>query len=145
MQRQNQNVEYPGQVDAVLPLTVCDLDRSKALLLTIEHFFVDMGTLWIIVPDRQKEKIAAELKRPNYKIIPESQLIPELKFYQNKKIGWQIQQLLKLAIAKLIESDFYITFDADILCLKPVRYDDIIIAETTINKNGDWVNTFKRN
>jgi len=128
------------KIDAVLPLTEGDLERSKALLLTIEYFFTDIGTLWIVVPDKQRDKIASELQKPNYKIIPESQLVPELKFYRNKKIGWQIQQLLKLAIAKLIESDFYLTFDADVLCLKPVCYDDLIISGRALANvsNHDW-------
>lgn len=49
------------------------------------------------------------------KIIDEDELVPELSSYPDVS-GWRKQQILKLAISKLVDTDFFITFDADAFC-----------------------------
>ncbi len=41
--------------------------------------------------------------------------------------GWRKQQLLKIAIANLVENEFYLTLDADVICLKPLDESKLII------------------
>lgn len=103
-----------------------------------------------------------------YRIIPESELIPELSSYRTiykfksscfyKTIrkflfmrshvtnlkGWYIQQINKLAIAPYIETDFYLTLDADNVCYRKVHYDRLIkdnravVNTEPFNHHDDW-------
>ena len=34
--------------------------------------------------------------------------------------GWLTQQIVKLAMAERVESDFYLTLDADVICTRTV-------------------------
>ena len=41
--------------------------------------------------------------------------------------GWIKQQILKLLFAEHVRAPFYITFDADVICCRPVSVDDLVI------------------
>jgi hypothetical protein len=56
----------------------------------------------------------------------EDDLLPEFKKYPKMR-GWRKQQLLKIAIANLVENEFYLTLDADVICLKPLDESKLII------------------
>lgn len=40
--------------------------------------------------------------------------------------GWFVQQIIKLAAADHVDTPFYLTLDADVLCVRNVRYEDLI-------------------
>jgi len=70
-------------------------------------------------------------------------LIPETKFLKIQ--GWYLQQLIKLAIAEHIKTDFYLTLDADVICVKPVYFSDLVkdgCAVYTAGNNSKYKNTF---
>jgi hypothetical protein len=72
-------------------------------------------------------------------VVPESELVPELRWFRRtarlrSKLhlagppfhGWFVQQLVKLAIAERVETPFYLTLDADVICVRATAYDDLI-------------------
>lgn len=61
------------------------------------------------------------------KIIDEDALVPELSDYPDIS-GWRKQQILKLAISKLMNTPYFITFDADAICTHPIS-EQILLPE----------------
>ena len=55
-----------------------------------------------------------------------------------------LAQLVKLSIATMVETDFYLTLDADVVCVKPLRFDALIrdgraVTNTTSEDwHSDW-------
>lgn len=114
------------QLDAVLPLTLKDYDRFEILYKSIEQFCPELiKTCWIVTPDRDFTQIKNRIDNNKYQIISESSLVPEFKIF-GKTGGWYKQQVIKLAIAQKIETDFYLTLDADVICVKPVVFSDLV-------------------
>jgi hypothetical protein len=142
-----------GKLDAVLPLTIKDYERFRILNYSIKRFLECLNTLWIVTKNDEYKELSAKLTETNYHVFPEEEIIPELRFYnpimrpvvsvrlrKSSQLGWYVQQLIKMAIATTIETDFYLTLDADVICLKPVRYSDLVhngraVTNTT---NEDW-------
>ncbi len=142
-----------GKLDAVLPLTLKDYERFRILSYSIKRFFECLNTLWIVTKNDEYKELSAKIDDSNYHVMPEEEIIPELKLYKlivrpvvsvrlrkNTQLGWYVQQLVKMGIAPTIETDFYLTLDADVICLRPVRYSDLVqngraIVNTT---NEDW-------
>jgi Family of unknown function (DUF6492) len=149
-----------AKIDAVLPLTLKDYERSSILRKSLRLFFMDLGKCWVVTPDKQFHEIKSKLKEDNYCVIQESILIPELKFYRaaNKIYpkslpitgGWYVQQLVKMAIAERIETPFYLTLDADVICTRRVEFSDLIqdgraiSRRTTQDLHPKWYNWSER-
>ena len=114
-----------NKFDAVLPITLKDLERAKILLKTCSCFFEDLETLWIVVPDKAINDVKTALRFEKVEIIGESDLVPEFRIHRFME-GWFKQQLIKLAIAERITNDFYITLDADVLCVQKIKYEKLI-------------------
>lgn len=133
-------------IDAVLPLTFADVPRFRILFRSLVRFYRDRGFLWVVVPDRQLESIRSELAamcgdaleetdedvnaastaKPWIRVCAETTIVPELAAFPLLK-GWYRQQLVKLAIAEHVESDFYITLDADVVATRALRSESIIV------------------
>lgn len=112
------------KLDAVLPLTLKDYERFKILHKSLQLFFKDLRICWVVTRDSEFEKVKALLKDEHYQVIQESAIIPELII--RKPRGWYRQQLIKMAIAEKIETEFYLTLDADVICTKPVCFSELI-------------------
>ncbi|MBD2028215.1 DUF6492 family protein [Leptolyngbya sp. FACHB-711] len=113
------------KLDAVLPLTLNDYERFEILQQSLNVFCKELfGTIWIVVPDAQFSEISQRVRQEKFCVISESTLIPELNFFSVK--GWYLQQLIKLAIANHIKTNFYLTLDADVICAKPVQFSDLV-------------------
>ena len=112
-----------GSIDAVLPLRRSDLERSKVLFWSLERFFTGLDRVLVVVPDVDRAHIEAELRSASpgvdKRVIAETEIVPELRPYRRVG-GWYKQQLIKLAIAEHVSSDFYLTFDADVVATRPV-------------------------
>jgi hypothetical protein len=145
------------RLDAVLPLLLKDYERFRILDKSLRKFCPDLiKTCWVVVRDSEYEELDQKINNWRYRVVPESLVIPELRFYRlirtalygrysrvlktislrrNSRFniyGWQIQQLIKLAIAQRVETDFYLTLDSDVLCVRPVHYDDLILEARAI-------------
>jgi Family of unknown function (DUF6492) len=124
------------RVDAVLPLTVGDLERFHILQRSMALFFKDRGTCWVVTPDTHLAAVRSRIQDALYRVIPETSIIPELGFYNvlrtiagrshRPTLGWSVQQLIKLAIAERVGTDFYLTLDADVICTKPVSRAQLV-------------------
>jgi hypothetical protein len=113
------------QLDAVLPLKFNDYKRFSILRASLKKFMKDLRKLFVIVPDKEVESLRSKIKDNHYKIIPETAVVPEFKLFKNYP-GWNKQQLIKLAAAEIVETDFYLTLDADIICVRPTSFSDLV-------------------
>jgi hypothetical protein len=114
-------------LDAVLPLILNDYKRFCMLDASLRKFFPDLRMLFIIVPDRELDTLRTKIKHDLYKVIPESALVPEFRLFLHLS-GWQKQQLIKLSAAEIVETDFYLTLDSDILFVRSARSCDFVKA-----------------
>jgi hypothetical protein len=79
----------------------------------------------------------------DFEVVPESEIVPELGVFR-RAAGWYRQQVIKLAIAAYVESPFYMTFDADVICTRPVATADLIpdgralVHVTKADPHADW-------
>lgn len=109
----------------MLPLTLRDFERFRILDESLPHFFEDLRVCWVVTPDQDFHGLSARIGRGRYRIVRESEIVPEFRYFRGIN-GWFKQQLIKIAIAQRVETDFYLTLDADIICTKPLRYSDLI-------------------
>ena len=129
-----------GRVDAVLPLAAHDLERAQILFLTLERFFEPLGTLWVVAPDAELEPVRARV--PFGEVLADSEVVPELADGATPH-GWHVQQLVKLAIADRAASPFYLTLDADVICVRRTRHHDLVhdgraLAQITKPHHPEW-------
>jgi hypothetical protein len=135
------------KVTLVLPLVLNDLPRA-ALLLSSLRMTSAKAIAELIVLTRPLEQDVLcgalqgmvsqfEIQYP-LRCLPESSLLPP----NSKYPGYGVQMALKLLVAKLVQTDFYITLDADLLCLHPMLFT-YVLAPTkywSASKTG----TYKR-
>lgn len=122
---------HPSGIDAVLPVISRDLARVPLLFDSLERHCPDLATCWIVTPAGDLEAF-----RPfavgRYRLLDEAELVPKrpgpLARRRLGDAGWYVQQIVKLAIAERIETPFYLTLDADIMCARTVRVDDLVVG-----------------
>ena len=89
---------------------------------------------FLVCPPRYVEPLNSFLRSitqdDRYRVLSETALcpeIPEMRHPETGQIeGWYVQQLIKLAICDLVTTPFYLTFDSDILCIKPASYPALL-------------------
>jgi hypothetical protein len=118
--------------------------------------FAPLGTCHVVVPDAEVAAVAAQLPPGPYAAVPESEVVPEIAWFRTTarlraKLhlvgppihGWFVQQLVKLAAAEVVETPFYLTLDADVLCVRPTRYDELVrdgrgVVQTAPPNHPEW-------
>jgi lipopolysaccharide biosynthesis glycosyltransferase len=136
-----------NKISAVLPLKryqhgYDDAERAKMILFrSLKKFFKldDLEALYIITRDDEYDYIKGAFKDEKeipLCIIKESELVPEFKKFPDLQ-GWYKQQIIKLAIAERIKTPFYITFDADVICVKPTQYSDLVKNGRALSQGFD--------
>jgi uncharacterized protein DUF6492 len=130
-------------LEAVLPLKSADMSRSAILRASLDQFFPRLARRWVVAPDGIMEVARRAFPADAYTVISENSLLPELRQANERPHGWRIQQMIKLAIAKCVESSFYLTLDADVICVQPLEPEDLFIDGRAIaNLEGpghrDW-------
>jgi hypothetical protein len=124
-------------ISAVLPLKasgsydVNDLKRAHILFSSLQTFSRPglISELLVIVPAAEVQLVQQEYacwQDLNIKVVAEDELVPEFKKYPKLR-GWRKQQLLKIASANIVENEFYLTLDADVICLKPLDENTLIV------------------
>lgn len=115
-------------IDAVLPLTARDLPRAEILLASLRRNLHGLGTLWVVTRHTEQAEIRGALERSGapgtLQVLSETALVPELQHALGLK-GWYRQQVVKLAIAQRVSTPCYLTLDADVICVRSVRPDDL--------------------
>ena len=133
-------------MEAVLPLKISgdyqdfDLQRARILLFSLEKFYNSGKPLIVHVIALRKEmediknNFLGKYNNINVIIHPEDELIQEFGSVHCWN-GWMKQQVLKLAAHKLVNSEFYLALDADIVCFREFGVNDMIIDGRAI---CDW-------
>lgn len=126
------------KLSAVLPLCIRgsydidDLGRTEILFKSLSAFTEDnlIEEFLIVCPDNEVEiieKKCTKWTKLNIRVVSEEILIPELKNHRNVR-GWRKQQIVKLAAPRMLDCDYFITFDADVICLKHIN-KEILLPE----------------
>jgi hypothetical protein len=126
-------------LDAVLPVIEPDLARTRLLARSVERFFPELEVCWAVTPRESVAAVRAALPGRPYRVLPEDEVVPELarpkEFDRIAALvgprggivpGWYRQQLVKLAAADIVGSDFYLTLDADVICTRPTTAADLV-------------------
>eukprot|EP00520_Triparma_pacifica_P012352 CAMPEP_0118647660 /NCGR_PEP_ID=MMETSP0785-20121206/8731_1 /TAXON_ID=91992 /ORGANISM="Bolidomonas pacifica, Strain CCMP 1866" /LENGTH=392 /DNA_ID=CAMNT_0006539781 /DNA_START=80 /DNA_END=1255 /DNA_ORIENTATION=+ len=134
-------VEETGEgVTMVLTLTRDDLDRSNILFRTLSTFLLGGGGIKrfvAVVPDPQVEKIRDNLPRTlggdevQVDVVGEGTLFVN---YSNEWDKYALQMSIKLLVANIVETDFYVTLDADVVTVGSVGLEDFVREG-----RGNWV------
>ena len=130
--RGNGNIHQKMLLTMILPLTLDDLSRASLLAQTLSSLTdKSIHELIIITPDSQRDVLHASLVpllRGNFpvRVIAESTLFSDSNAFISSSSGgraypYSIQMSLKLLIARIVQTSFYMTLDADMLLLKPLR------------------------
>lgn len=139
-------------LEVVLPLKIharqgaSDLDRFTTLLLrSFDRFFSCKAvvTFLVLVPDGDLLAVIGriqQLERSDIRVVCEDNLCPALK----GRSGWYKQQILKIAAAKMVSSDYYLVLDADVILKRPTELHDLfpagkpILQKIKASVHRDW-------
>ncbi|HEY4283527.1 MAG TPA: DUF6492 family protein [Chthoniobacterales bacterium] len=139
-------------IDVVLPLKIharegaSDLDRfGKLELPSFDRFFADKDKIrWLLIVPGEDLKVVEERIRDfpqwNIRVLNEDELCPRLK----SESGWHKQQILKLAAARVVTSNYYLVLDADVVLKRPARLSDFfsngkpILQKNVAGAHWDW-------
>lgn len=142
-------------IEGVLPLTLRDVERAQILLDSLEEFFPGLNRLHVVVPGVQRAAIESSLRFARLVVHDEIDIVPELPFwralfkstiaFRKRPDGWYVQQLVKMAGPRYVSSAHYLTFDADVICARPVRPSDLIrdgraLCQRFRDEKADWYN-----
>ena len=125
-------------ISAVLPLKaygrryIDDPGRCHILLTSLATFAPDdmFEDIFVVVPAR--ERAHAEALRRDWQSLPlividEEEILPTFRDHPlTLNAGWYRQQLVKLCAANLSKTEFFITFDSDVILTKPICVADIV-------------------
>jgi hypothetical protein len=119
----------------VLPLAPRDFERARRLLLpSLAKNMTCLATVYVVVPD-DEVAVAREVFSPfgDFRVVPEYDLVP-IRQGRRQLSGWLRQQLCKLEAHRLIRHDFYLTLDADVICVRPVTESDLVVNGRAITQ-----------
>lgn len=138
-------------ISAVLPLKaygrryIDDPGRCHILLTSLATFAPNdmFEDIFVVVPAR--ERVHAEALRRDWQSLPlvvidEEQILPTFRDHLlTLNAGWYRQQIIKLCAANLSNTEFFITFDSDVILTKPIRVADIVRDGKALLEPGDRV------
>jgi len=136
-------------ISAVLPLKaygrryIDDPGRCHILLTSLATFAPDdmFEEIFVVVPAR--ERAHAEALRRDWQSLPlvvidEEEILPAFRDHPlTLNAGWYRQQLIKLCAANLSKTEFFITFDSDVILTKPICVADIVCDGKALLEPGD--------
>lgn len=117
------------QVTLLLPIRidrshrVSDLQRFLAIGLPSLNRFLSsdcVAELIVVAPPEDVNTIRKGLVGQTFftvRVVDEAEMCPSVR----RERGWYKQQILKLAAAELIKTPWYLTLDADVMCVRPVN------------------------
>jgi hypothetical protein len=125
-------------ISAVLPLKaygrryIDDPRRCHILLTSLATFAPDalFEDIFVVVPAR--ERAHAEALRRGWQSLPlvvidEEEILPTFRDHPlTLNAGWYRQQIVKLCAANLSKTEFFLTFDSDVILTKPIYVADIV-------------------
>lgn len=129
------NIIFEDKLSLVLPLDVGDLSRYAILLRSFTLLIsATVLELLVIVPDDQyrvfslvTQGFVEHLSFP-VRIVAESILLPPPTDHYTY-YPYAIQMSLKLLVARIILTQYYITLDADVVLVQDFRFGDVIMPD----------------
>jgi Family of unknown function (DUF6492) len=116
-------------IDAVLPLIPRDVERYAILARSLRRYFGSLGTLYVVIPDASFERCAARIvslgEGLRVHVVRESEWVPDLSTFSQLR-GWYKQQILKLAAASFVATDYFLTLDADVVCTRSCNSEQLL-------------------
>ena len=96
----------------------------KSLIHFDAHSHFD--AFYVIVPDKCVSEVQDYISKYdshfNFHVLGEEELIGKMRIWIR---GWRRQQLIKLAAAQVIEEEYMMTFDADVICTRTFTKEEI--------------------
>ena len=125
-----------NKIPAILPIAVndrynnLDYQRLKILLFSLQKCQADswLDQLYIVTPSHQQRLIKKECQNIDFikiNILAEEDFFPE--FTKFSYWGYRKQMLIKLGAVRLVETEFFLTLDSDIICLKKITPEELIV------------------
>ena len=149
-----------GLISAVLPVASKNLKAFKRLQESLKVFFTPGEiVLYVIVPPSDLDLFSREIYEDFVVLLSDYDVIPQIEFMDLshygvakgdrylKRSGWVVQQLIKLAMSKIVQTEYYILLDGDCVMVRPSGYNDFIRngkAITNIGKNRREIGQFNR-
>lgn len=119
----------------VLPLTLSDFSRAIILLTSLRPVRSNVvKDMIILVPDHELEILSASLSGLSVflsfplLVLPESQLLPH-QFVAGRYPTYGIQMALKLLVARVVTTPYYLTLDADVVCMHPNLLSSVLMPD----------------
>ena len=106
-----------------------ELDRLKSIQLKSFRKFLDLSILkdFFIVASRKdiqtiRDDLLQSFPEFPFVFVPEDELCPSI----TGGAGWTKQMILKLAVANLVHTDYYLTLDTDVFLTKRLSGPDVL-------------------
>lgn len=121
----------------ITPSYAPDFERCQLLCRSIEQFISPSVTHYIIV-DQRDLPLFNQLKGPTTEIITKESILPwwikNFPFVKNGWLslktlpirGWLLQQIVKIAVAQLINEDVAVFVDSDVVIVRPFNFQSLI-------------------
>ncbi len=135
--------------DVVLCIGPQHIKIAKIVINQINRFF-HSKCIYVITDSIHFEEFNALNQRPELVLINENKLFDQFNFQSvvdflkhkitnGDRAGWYFQQFLKMEVSKIIQSDYYLIWDADTIPLKPINFfdqeDKVLIHKSEENHN----------
>lgn len=116
-------------ITAVLPCVRGDAPRARLLLQSLIKYQSPFRTVLLMCPSRHVEWFQEEFSdlraKLSIEIIDEKTIVPELNECWWLR-GWMKQQLLKLAVAHHVKTDYFLTLDADVVLTRDTEIAEFL-------------------
>jgi len=120
--------------DVVICVGPQHIEIAKVVINQVKHFF-QAQAIYVITNQAHFGNFQTLSQTIDLIFIDENELFDQFNFqsvasFLKQKInnedraGWYFQQFLKLEISKIIQSDYYLIWDADTVPLKPIHFFD---------------------
>jgi len=134
--------------DIVICVGPQHIEIAKIVINQVKLFF-QAQQIYVITNPSHFEKFQA-LNLNNLLLINENKLFDQFNFQSvadflkhkianGDRAGWYFQQFLKMEVSKIIQSDYYLIWDADTIPLKPINFfdqeDKVLIHKSEENHN----------
>lgn len=95
----------------------------------------EIHKFYLITPQIYSDSLRDKVKDFNVEVLEEEFLLNSSVLNQ---LGWFKQQLLKINIASVIETEHYLVLDDDLFLIKPLQFKDFFNKELIIYSNEKW-------
>ncbi|WNO11320.1 DUF6492 family protein [Teredinibacter sp. KSP-S5-2] len=123
-------------ISAVIPVKLRHCEKKEGikqceLLFRSLSKFCQEGTfkkIFVICPSidlLELNVLSERWPELSIEVVDENVLIGHLRM-KGFVDGWVLQQIIKLKAHELVETDFYLTFDGDCLCIRNMGYEDLV-------------------